>query len=82
MVCNYGLVNGLSRKDVLQVFSQYGQVESIIMLPFKSYCFVCYASIQEAMCAYDKINGKMNTLPDQQFFYLIFTNSGNVMDYN
>ncbi|XP_025411118.1 alkylated DNA repair protein alkB homolog 8-like isoform X2 [Sipha flava] len=75
MVCNYGLVNGLSRKDVLQVFSHYGQVEHIVMLPFKSYCFVCFANIQEAVCAYNNINGKMNTLPDQTTFYLIYTNS-------
>jgi alkylated DNA repair protein alkB family protein 8 len=80
MVCNYGLVNGLSRKDVLQVFSHYGQVEHIVMLPFKSYCFVCFANIQEAVCAYNNINGKMNTLPDQTTFYLIYTNSGNAMD--
>lgn len=80
MVCNYGLVNGLSRKDVLKVFSLYGQVEHIVMLPLKSYCFVCYANIQEAVCAYNNINGKVNTLSDQTIFYLIYTNSGNVMD--
>lgn len=77
MVCNYGLVNGLSRKDVLEVFSQYGQVYRIIMLPHKSYCFVCYTNLQEAMCAYDKVNGKKNTLLTQQLFYLIYTKSGN-----
>lgn len=81
MVCNYGLVNGLSRKDVLQVFSQYGQVEHIVMIPFKSYCFVCYANIEEAIHAYNNINGKMNNLTDRQIFYLIYTNSGIVMDY-
>lgn len=78
MVCNYGLVNGLSRKNILQVFSQYGKLEHIIMLPYKSYCFISYATVQEAMSAYDKINGKMNNLPNQQIFYLIYTNSGNV----
>lgn len=78
MLCNYGLVNGLSRKDILQVFSQYGQLEHIIMLPHKSYCFISYATIQEAICAYDKINGKINNLPNQQIFYLIYTNSSNV----
>ncbi|VVC35353.1 Zinc finger, DPH-type,DnaJ domain,ALKBH8, RNA recognition motif,Oxoglutarate/iron-dependent [Cinara cedri] len=75
MVCNYGLVNGLSRKDVLQVFSRYGTVDCIIMVPHKSYCFICYANIQEAISAYAKVNGKMNTLSDQQILYLIYTNS-------
>lgn len=78
MVCNYGLVNGLSRKDLLQVFSQYGQIERIIMLPHKSYCFICYTSAPEAIMAYDKINGKINPLPSQQIFYLIYTKSSNV----
>lgn len=77
MVCNHGLVNGLSRQDVFQVFSQYGQVERIIMLPHKSYCFICYVTIQEAISAYENINGKMNTLPNPLVFYLIYTNSGN-----
>lgn len=75
MVCNYGLVNGLSRKDLLQVFSPYGQIEHIIMLPHKSYCFICYASAPEAMSAYGKINGKITLLPSQQIFYLIYTKS-------
>jgi len=78
MLCNYGLVNGLSRNDVLQVFSQYGQVDHIIMLPYKSYCFICYTNIQEAINAWEKVNGKVNSLPEQQLFYLIYTVSGNV----
>lgn len=78
MVCNYGLVNGLSRKDVFHVFSQYGEIKNIIMLPHKSYCFVCYANLQEAIFAFDKINGKINNLPNQQIFYLIYSHSGNV----
>lgn len=81
MVCNYGLVNGLSRQDVLEVFSRYGQVNHIIMLPHKSYCFVRYTDVQEAMRAYDKVNGKKNTHLYQQLFYLIYTKSGNVHRY-
>jgi len=83
MVCNYGLVNGLSRKDVNEVFSQYGQIEHIVMLPHKSYCFVCYANVQEAVIAYNKINGQqISTLLNQQLiFYLIYTKSGIVYYY-
>lgn len=79
MVCNYGLVNGLSRKDLLEVFSQYGQIEHIIMLPHKSYCFMCYANVLEATVAYDQVNGKITSLPNQQIFYLIYTKSGNIV---
>lgn len=75
MVCNYGLVNGLSRKDLLQVFSQYGQIEHITMVPHKSYCFIRYASAREAISAYAKINGKITPLPGRQIFYLIYTKS-------
>lgn len=76
MVCNYGLVNGLSRNDLLEVFSQYGQIEHIIMLPHKSYCFICFVNVQEATTAYDKINGKITSLSNQLVLYLIYTKSG------
>lgn len=81
MVCNCGLVNGLSRNDVLQVFSQYGKVEHIIMLPYKSYCFVCYVNVQDAIIAHDRVNGKINTLPNHQIFYLIYTHAGNFFQH-
>lgn len=77
MVCNHGLVNGLSRQDVFEVFSQYGQVKRIVMLPYKSYCFICFVTIQEAISAYENVNGKMNTLSEPLLFYLIYTNSSN-----
>lgn len=76
MFCNYGLVNGISRNDILQVFSQYGQVDRIVMLPDKSYCFVCYTNVQDAVSAYHKVNGKMNAFLDQKLIYLIYTSSG------
>lgn len=81
MVCNYGLVNGLSRKDVLQVFSQYGHVERVIMVPQKSYCFICYSNVQEAITAYDEVNGKMCIFLEKKLFYLIYTNSGKHVCY-
>lgn len=81
MVCNHGLVNGLSRQDVFQVFSQYGLVERILMLPHKSYCFICFTTIQEAISAFENVNGKFNTLPEPLLFYLIYTNSGNYNKY-
>ncbi|XP_026814450.1 alkylated DNA repair protein alkB homolog 8-like isoform X1 [Rhopalosiphum maidis] len=74
MVCNCGLVNGLSRKDLLQVFNQYGQIEHIIMIPYKSYCFISFTEIEEAISAWNKVNGKFNGLSDEhKMFYLIYT---------
>lgn len=78
MVCNYGLVNGLSRKDVFEVFSQYGEIKHIIMLPHKSYCFICYVNVQDALTACKKVNGKISNLPQQYIFYLIYSKSSNI----
>ncbi|XP_025204268.1 alkylated DNA repair protein alkB homolog 8-like [Melanaphis sacchari] len=74
MVCNCGLVNGLRRKDLLQVFYQCGQIERIIMIPYKSYCFISFTKIEEATNALEKINGKFNGLSNEhKMFFLIFT---------
>ncbi|XP_050438702.1 alkylated DNA repair protein alkB homolog 8-like [Adelges cooleyi] len=75
MLCNYGLVNGFGRSHVTQLFSQYGLVENITMLPFKSYCFVSYSNVQEAKNAFDKINGNTSDVQNQRPLYLIYTDS-------
>lgn len=74
MVCNCGLVNGLSRKALKQVFYQYGEIKYMIMIPHKSYCFISFAEIEEATSAFNNVNGKYNGLSDEhKIFNLIFT---------
>ena len=39
-VCNAGLVTGCSSGDLVSVFSRHGSVQSVAMVPGKSYAFV------------------------------------------
>lgn len=79
MVCNCGLVNGLSRKALKQVFYQYGEIKYMIMIPQKSYCFISFAEVEEAIRAFNNVNGKYNGLSNEhKIFNLIFTVSSNV----
>ena len=55
MVGNGGLGNGVSRNELKPLFSQYGQLTDIVMLPRKPYSVICYTSVQEATMAYEKL---------------------------
>ncbi|XP_050525554.1 alkylated DNA repair protein alkB homolog 8-like isoform X2 [Daktulosphaira vitifoliae] len=75
MICNRGLVDGLGRSQLVKLFSQFGTLENVVMLPFKSYCFVSYFNVDDAKKALNNINGKKNALFDHQLVYLIYTES-------
>ncbi|RUS82471.1 hypothetical protein EGW08_009777 [Elysia chlorotica] len=56
-VQNGGLVNGVSQEELLPLFSKFGVMSGIVMLPRKQYCFVCYADAASAALAHEKLNG-------------------------
>ncbi len=55
IVGNGGLGNGVSRDNLKPLFSQYGQLTDIVMLPGKPYSVICYSSIHEAISAYENL---------------------------
>ncbi|XP_033631422.1 alkylated DNA repair protein alkB homolog 8-like [Asterias rubens] len=55
IVGNGGLGNGVSRDDLKPLFSQYGQLTDVVMLPGKPYSVICYSSIHEAISAYENL---------------------------
>ncbi|KAJ9601051.1 hypothetical protein L9F63_000786 [Diploptera punctata] len=59
MVANAGLGTGLQEEELLELCSTYGEIEEIVMLPGKSYCFIIFKNVQNASEAYIAINGKM-----------------------
>ncbi|PVD34929.1 hypothetical protein C0Q70_06210 [Pomacea canaliculata] len=56
-VQNGGLGNSVSREDILEIFSQYGCVQDIIMIPRKPYCFVCFDNCDSSLNAKKKTTG-------------------------
>lgn len=58
MVCNAGLVSGIRREKLLDVFSNH-TIHQIFMVPGKSYSFIQFASETQAREAINAINGKV-----------------------
>ncbi|XP_071452506.1 tRNA (carboxymethyluridine(34)-5-O)-methyltransferase alkbh8 isoform X2 [Hetaerina americana] len=60
MICNAGLVSGLQREEVVELFSPFGGIENVVMLPGKSYCFVAYSDEKCSEKAYTSLHGQVN----------------------
>ncbi|KAJ8298479.1 hypothetical protein KUTeg_025010 [Tegillarca granosa] len=56
-VNNAGLDNGMSVDEVDSIFSPYGELDDIILLPQKPYAFVCFSNTENALEAYNNLNG-------------------------
>lgn len=72
-VCNAGLVNGLTKEDILLNFGNYGEIIDIVLLPRKSCCFVRFKDKDGAEKAYHAIHGKLNIAQYNKPLYLTFT---------
>jgi len=58
-VCNAGLVTGCSSEDLLNVFSKFGAVKSVLLIPDKSYSFVVYFNLEDAVKALECVHGRV-----------------------
>jgi hypothetical protein len=77
MVANGGLVTGLQQEQLLELSLPYGGVDSIVMLPGKSYCFIVFKDILSASKAYAAIHGKIKLTPnDPGPLYLAYAEKG------
>ncbi|KAG5882107.1 hypothetical protein JTB14_016870 [Gonioctena quinquepunctata] len=72
VLCNVGLVNGLSEEIIYEHFSKYGVLESIILLPGKSCSFLSYKDRNSAMEAFKNCNGQLNIAQDEKPIYLLY----------
>lgn len=75
MVCNAGLVSGIQQEDVVQLFTKFGVVQKVLMIPGKSYCFVEFKDVSDAETAYSSVNGKQKLDKMDGVIYLLFTDS-------
>ncbi|XP_076340827.1 tRNA (carboxymethyluridine(34)-5-O)-methyltransferase alkbh8 [Tachypleus tridentatus] len=51
LVGNGGLVCGVQREDLMTLFSEFGPIEAIVMLPGKPYSFVVFQDVRSAEAA-------------------------------
>ncbi|KAL1517167.1 hypothetical protein ABEB36_000966 [Hypothenemus hampei] len=72
VLCNSGLVNGLTEDQVFEHFSKHGEISNITMLPGKSCCFVSFSKKDSATSAYECFNGKLNISQNNRPVYLSF----------
>lgn len=70
-VCNAGLVTGCASSDLLSIFGRFGPVQSVVMVPHKSYSFLVYCTMEAAKLAMAKVHGKVG-LTDRGPLYLAF----------
>jgi hypothetical protein len=79
MVANAGLVTGLQQEQLLEFCLPYGGVDSIVMLPGKSYCFIIFKDILYASKAYAAIHGNRKLTPsDSGPLFLAYAEKGNM----
>lgn len=72
LLCNAGLVTGFSREEVVSLFSPFGIIEKVVMLPGKSYSFVSFADVQSSANSVEELNGSLCLENGTQPIYLCF----------
>ena len=76
LVCNAGLMTESSCEQLLELFSQFGPVTDVRMIPKKSFSFIAYANVESCVSAMEAVHGKLGlhskqVWPATQFFWLI-----------
>ena len=78
-VCNAGLITGCSSWELFNIFSKYGSLLQIILIPQKSYSFLVFDTEERAKLAFDSVHGKVG-LNDKGPLYLAFVDQAPKVD--
>lgn len=54
---NSGLANGIKIECVLQEFHKFGKINEFVTLPNKTYCFLKFSDLKEAVAVFENANG-------------------------
>ena len=70
---------------MLGLFGKFGQNCDILMIPQKSYAYVCYKSVVESEEAYKHMNGyklpSCQNRPNEVVLYTFYVNEGEMILY-
>ena len=74
LVKNGGLMCGVQREDLFNVFNKYGKLDDLIMLAGKSYSYVLFCDVASSEDAMKKINGQKLSVNQEttRTFYLAY----------
>ncbi|XP_008307998.1 alkylated DNA repair protein alkB homolog 8 [Cynoglossus semilaevis] len=76
VVANGGLGNGVRREELSTVLKEMGEVEALVMPPYKPYAFVTYRSEESAREAVTQLNGlKLHCEENNVTLYLSYVTS-------
>ncbi|KAK2912599.1 alkylated DNA repair protein alkB homolog 8 [Channa argus] len=76
VVANGGLGNGVSREELSAVLKEIGEVETLVMPPYKPYAFVTYRLEESAQKAHIHLNGhKLQFGENNVTLYLSYVHS-------
>ena len=65
LIGNGGLICGVDRNFLLQLFGKYGNIQSLYMIPGKEFAVLSYQNKDEAIDAFKNIHGCPLVFPDQ-----------------
>ncbi|XP_076031512.1 tRNA (carboxymethyluridine(34)-5-O)-methyltransferase ALKBH8-like isoform X2 [Oratosquilla oratoria] len=69
---NAGLTTGLDEESVVELFSLYGSLENVVLVPGKQYSFVCFGNVESAEHAYETIHGVVGIRGSRFPLYLAY----------
>ena len=68
-------MTGASYESLAEFFTPYGQIEEIILVPEKSFCFVQFSTVKNAQQAFDECNGQKSLRENSVPIYLSYISS-------
>ena len=75
-ICNIGHVTGVTHGELIDLFSHFGDIEDVALVPHKSFSFITFANPDSALQAYSKLNGETgDKLGKSVKIYLAFVES-------
>ncbi len=66
LISNGGLICGIERNHLLAWFGIYGPIESLLMVPGKSFSLISFKTVEESIKAFDGVHGKSLNFPEQK----------------
>uniref|UniRef100_A0A8D8PX82 tRNA (carboxymethyluridine(34)-5-O)-methyltransferase n=1 Tax=Cacopsylla melanoneura TaxID=428564 RepID=A0A8D8PX82_9HEMI len=72
LVCNAGLVNGVAREVIVELFSSFGSLKHVLMVEGKSHCFVQFHSVDCAEKAVHAVQGRITLPQTNGTLYLLY----------
>ncbi|XP_026479271.1 alkylated DNA repair protein alkB homolog 8-like [Ctenocephalides felis] len=75
VICNAGLVSGLTRECIVENFSKYGNIAKIVMVPGQSFCFIQFQDVSSSEKAMNEVNGLLTIGQNDGVVYLSYVNA-------